>query len=160
VQFFWIEGADERKPVAFSVVGGFGDARAPGPGGPPDPDLPMPDAVPAGQLMRFFQLFAHPRALPAIAVLAALLVLQSALRGFSADDYILIAELEHNIPSWAHTSPLDLYRFAPVIPPNFPLDSGWPVPWFSNPSYKLHFCRPLTGHLITLDHSLRCHNAR
>ncbi len=120
----------------------------------------MTDAASPGRLMRFFQLLAHPRALPAIVVLAAMFSLPSLFAGFFADDFIFIAQLEGNVPSSEHTSPFDLYRFAPGDPAEFDRSiRDGPYPWFTNPSYKLHFCRPLTSLLITLDHSVWGHNA-
>jgi hypothetical protein len=120
----------------------------------------MASAALPSRFMRFLQLFAHPRALPAIVVLAALIALPTLRMGFFGDDYIFIAEIEHNVPSSGHTAPLDLYRFASGdrTEHDRSIRDG-PYPWFSDPSYKMHFSRPLTSLMLTLDHSIWGHSA-
>lgn len=110
--------------------------------------------APSDRFSRPLNLFGHFRALPAIVVLTAMVGLPSLWGGFYADDYNLIAEIEHKIPSYAHRSPFDLYRFAsdPVEVGRFIRDG--PAPWFVDPNSTMHFCRPLTSLLFAFDHSV------
>ena len=79
--------------------------------------------------------------------------------GFYQDDYILIAEIEHKVPAIAHQSPLDLYRIAADRTELERQIRNGPFPWFTAPGLKVHFFRPLTSLLFTLDHSLWGHFA-
>ncbi|WP_156763032.1 hypothetical protein [Mycobacterium sp. E787] len=116
-------------------------------------------AAPAGRFVRFLDLFGRPRALSAIVVLAALIALPTVLIGFFADDYSLIAEVEHSVPAFAHHSPVDLYRFADDrVELERQIRNG-PLPWFTDPGFRMHFFRPLTSLLFTLDHAVWGHFA-
>lgn len=111
-------------------------------------------AAPPSRFLQFLNLFGHPRALPAIVVLTALIGLPTLWVGFYADDYSLIAEIEHKVPSYAHRLPFDLYRFASDRVEVDRLIRDGPDPWFADPSSTMHFCRPLTSLVFALDHSL------
>lgn len=92
------------------------------------------------------------RALQAALLLALLLTLPSIAIGFYADDWAQIAYLEGRIPGrpwW------DLYWFAPGDPAGMlELKRSGLAPWWSSPSMKMHFLRPLTSGLLALDHAL------
>lgn len=111
-------------------------------------------AGPPGRFIRFLNLFGHPQAFGAIVVLAALAVVPTLWVGFYADDYSLIVEIEHKVPSLAHRSPLDLYHFASDRTEVERQIRDGPTPWFSDPGSTMHFCRPLTSLIFALDHSL------
>jgi hypothetical protein len=111
-------------------------------------------AGPSGRFIRFLNLFGHPQAFGAIVVLAALAVVPTLWVGFYADDYSLIVEIEHKVPSLAHRSPLDLYHFASDRTEVERQIRDGPTPWFSDPGSTMHFCRPLTSLIFALDHSL------
>lgn len=116
-------------------------------------------AASTGRFVRFLNLFGRPRALSAIVVLAALIALPTVLIGFYADDYSLIAEVEHSVPAFAQASPFDLYRFADNrIELERQIRDG-PLPWFTDPGFRMHFFRPLTSLLFAFDHTLWGHFA-
>lgn len=116
-------------------------------------------AVPTGRVSRALKLFGGRRALPAVLMLTVLIALPTLKIGFFADDYTLLAEIEHAVPSYAHQSPIDLYRFASDRTEVDQLIKDGPLPWFTDPGFKMHFCRPLTSLLFSLDHSLWGHFA-
>ncbi|MFT3772344.1 MAG: hypothetical protein QM820_43670 [Minicystis sp.] len=108
-----------------------------------------------GWFARFLRLFERPRALPVIVALAALIVLPTLRVGFYSDDYSLLALIEHSHPALSNGSPYDLYRFVPGDRAELAgfIQRG-PLPWFADPALKLHFFRPLSSLLLTLDHAL------
>lgn len=111
-------------------------------------------AEPPGRFIGFLNLFGRPQAFGVIVVLAALAVVPTLWIGFYADDYSLIVEIEHKVPSLAHRSPLDLYHFASNRTEVERQIRDGPAPWFSDPGSTMHFCRPLTSLIFALDHSL------
>lgn len=120
------------------------------------PDLGSTSAAagPPSRFILFLKLFALPQTFGAVIVLAALMVVPTLWIGFYADDYSLIAEVEHKVPSLAHRSPLDLYNFASDRADLERQIREGPVPWFSDPGATMHFFRPLTSLVFAFDHSL------
>ncbi|APR75384.1 Hypothetical protein A7982_00730 [Minicystis rosea] len=114
--------------------------------------VPLP---PAGRFARILRSLDHPRAVPAVVLIALLVALSTLQIGFYGDDYSQLAQIERTHPALSHSSPVDLYRF---IPGDRAELAGFvkygPVPWFADPSLKLHFFRPLSSLLLTLDHAL------
>jgi hypothetical protein len=83
-----------------------------------------------------------------VAVVAALAVaLPSLTCGFFCDDYTLIQITAGKLPAFPHT--IDLYRFTDGTPENVHaiIDRG-PFPWWTVPTMKMAFFRPLAGLLI------------
>jgi hypothetical protein len=95
----------------------------------------------------------RPRATLAIVALGVLLALPTISLGFFADDYALLADLNHQWPGgppwW------DLYRFtATTDDANLvQIGTGF-LPWWSAPGLRFHFLRPLPSALFALDHRL------
>lgn len=112
-----------------------------------------------GRVSRALKLFGDRRALPAVLMLTVLIALPTLKIGLFADDYTLLAEIEHAVPLYANQSPIDLYRFASDRTETDRLIKDGPLPWFTDPAFKMHFCRPLTSLLFSLDHSLWGHFA-
>src|SRR5262245_912453 len=111
-------------------------------------------SAPTSRWLRLLRSLEHPRALPAVLVITALFALSTLGIGLYSDDYSLLAQIERTVPALSHGSPIDLYRF---IPDRAELDvfvKFGPVPWFADPSLKIHFFRPLSSLLLTLDHAL------
>ncbi|MEY8016706.1 hypothetical protein [Mycobacterium servetii] len=119
-----------------------------------DPGSTLAAAGSPSRFIRFIQLFGLPRTFAAIVVLSALVVVPTLWVGFYADDYSLIVEIEHKVPSLAHRSPLDLYHFASDRTEVERQIRDGPTPWFSDPGSTMHFFRPLTSLVFALDHSL------
>jgi len=95
-----------------------------------------------------------PRAWWVVAVAAALVVaIPSIGCGFFCDDYTLIQITAGKLPAFPHT--LDLYRFTDGTPATVHaiIDRG-PFPWWTAPTMKLAFFRPLAGLLIHADQAL------
>lgn len=113
----------------------------------------------SGRFARFLDSFGHPRALSVVVVLTVLITLPTLMIGFYADDYSLISEIEHNVPGSPRPSPFDLYRFSTSRSELAHAIQDGPLPWFTDPSLKMHFFRPLTSVLFWLDHSLWGHFA-
>lgn len=119
-----------------------------------DTGLALAVAVLPGRFIGFFNLFGRPQAFGAIVVLAAVVAVPALWVGFCADDYSLIVEIEHKVPSLAERSPLDLYHFASHRAEVERQIRDGPAPWFSDPGATMHFCRPLTSLVFALDHGL------
>jgi hypothetical protein len=109
----------------------------------------------AGLLARLLRLLERPRALAAIAALAAALALPTLAIGFYADDYAELATLERAVPQLEGVSPIDLYRFVPADRRVLAeLVQRGPLPWFTDPGLKVHFFRPLSGAMVFAEHAL------
>src|SRR4051794_3284408 len=95
----------------------------------------------------------HPRAFVAIVALAALLALPTLGIGFYSDDWMFLAIFERALPLFG--SRFDLYHFASggpgVIREQVRLGM---LPWWTDPDIKIHFFRPLSSALLSLDHAL------
>jgi hypothetical protein len=96
----------------------------------------------------------HPLAF--VLALALLVAFPAVFFGFWIDDYyhLTILELGDQVDVEIG-GPFDLFYFAPGDPEIMKeaLNSR-PLPWFTLPELHLHFFRPLTSALFTLDHAL------
>jgi hypothetical protein len=73
---------------------------------------------------------------------------------FYGDDYIQIGTVEGVFDRFG-SAPLDLYGFADGSRERAKrqVETG-PMPWFVDPEMKVHFFRPVSSALLTLDHAL------
>jgi hypothetical protein len=79
---------------------------------------------------------------------------------FHGDDYIQIGTLEGVFDRFG-TAPFDLYSFTDgSLERNKRQIETGPVPWFVHPEMKVHFFRPVSSALLSLDHALFGRNIR
>src|SRR5689334_9505030 len=106
-------------------------------------------SAPGGRLARLLH---HPRLFTWTLIAAAVLTLPTIAIRFYADDWAMLAYLDHRIPGGRFW---DLYTFAPENPAEMRVIQhlGY-APWWTSPDLKLHFFRPLTSATIALDHAL------
>lgn len=73
---------------------------------------------------------------------------------FYGDDYIQIGTLEGMFDQFG-SAPFDLYGFADGSADHMrhSIATG-PLPWFVHPEMKVHFLRPVSSALLTVDHAL------
>ena len=89
-------------------------------------------------------------------IIAALLVAvpQITYYDFIATDQVHVGVLE-GVVNYPGLSPFSLYRIADGKGEQVAkLVSDGPLPWYTNPNYKLYFCRHLPSLLITLTHKI------
>lgn len=89
-----------------------------------------------------------------VALVASLAIaLPSLSSGFLCDDYTLTQVTAGKLPAFSH--PIDVYRFAEGTPAHHRavVDHG-PYPWWTAPTLKLAFFRPLAGLLLHADWAL------
>jgi hypothetical protein len=104
---------------------------------------------------RLAKLVAHRRALAFTVVIGALLGLSTLGVGFYTDDFTFLADLETKSPK--QPSPFGLYDFSRGGAETVALMARGPFPWWTDPSLKLRFLRPLSSELFRLDHALFGH---
>jgi hypothetical protein len=109
---------------------------------------PRPSA--SSRLAAFLRSPAAPRLALALAIVVGIAAF---VVGFHADDWALIAALEHR--TRALGTPFDLYRFASGDPAEARsmIERG-PWPWWTSPTLRLHLLRPLSSAFFTMDHAL------
>ncbi len=106
---------------------------------------------PAGPLER---LLGHKRAVLGIALLALLLGLPALRIGFYSDDYAQVALVEQRIPT-LRGSPLDAYRMVGDDPAEREaFVARGPLPWWTDPGFRLRFFRPITSLVFALDNAV------
>lgn len=107
---------------------------------------------PPGRLARLIAACASPRSLPLAVALATLLALPSLRVAFFSDDYFLFQRIEGG-------NGLDLYAFASGVPEiTLPFIRSGPFGWWTDPTVKFSFFRPLASALLTLDWRLWGHD--
>jgi hypothetical protein len=100
------------------------------------------------------RLVEHPRATRITLAMTALLTAPTLAAGFYSDDHAHLAILE-GAGGHARATALDLYRFVGNAPGELhDLVGLGPLPWWSAPTLKLHFFRPLASALLWLCHAL------
>ena len=108
---------------------------------------------------RFAGAVRHPGLWAAIIVLAFTLPLIPHSH-FYGDDYIQIGTLEGVFDRFG-SAPFDLYAFTDGSTERWrrQTETG-PIPWFVHPEMKVHFFRPVSSALLSLDHAFFGRNIR
>ena len=111
-----------------------------------------PEAKP-GRLARLIAACASPRVLVLAVALATLLASPSLRVGFFSDDYFIFQRI-------AQGEVTDLYAFASGLPERtLPFVRAGPFGWWTDPTVRFSFFRPLASAMLTLDWRLWGHRA-
>ncbi len=105
------------------------------------------------------QLVFGPTATRTAVVLGVVLALPFCATGFFMDDYLHLALLD-GLPGFATGDRWHLFSFADgVVEHNRPLIENGPYPWWTLPTLKFVFVRPLTALVANVEHALGGRNA-